>query len=109
MNNEKMPFERFRTYFLYFMAYCIIGWLYEVFLEVVVYRGGFSNRGVMFGPWLPVYGIGALIFVISLRKLKERKIPALAACSSRRTEETVNENGSTQKSTVFIFERFRKY
>ena len=44
-----------------------------------------------------------------VRKLKERKIPALAACSSRRTEETVNENGSTQKSTVFIFERFRKY
>ncbi len=63
-------------YFLYFIMYAMIGWIYEVFLEVVVYRWGFSNRGVLFGPWLPVYGIGALIFVISLRKLKERKIYA---------------------------------
>ena len=63
MNNEKMPFERFRTYFLYFMAYCIIGWLYEVFLEVVIYRWGFSNRGLLFGPYLPVYGTGALLIL----------------------------------------------
>jgi len=41
-------------YFMYFMMYAVIGWLYEVFLEVVVYRWGFSNRGVLFGPYLPV-------------------------------------------------------
>ena len=39
-------------WFLYFMMYSVIGWLYEVFLEVVVYRWGFSNRGVLFGPVL---------------------------------------------------------
>ena len=43
-------------YFLYFMMYSILGWIYEVFLEVVVYRWGFSNRGVLFGPYCTVYG-----------------------------------------------------
>ena len=37
-------------YFFYFMLYSVIGWIYEVFLEVVVYRWGFSNRGALFGP-----------------------------------------------------------
>ena len=50
-------------YVIYFMLYAMIGWIYEVFLEVVVYRWGFSNRGVLFGPWLPVYGFGALLFI----------------------------------------------
>ena len=35
-------------YFIFFMLYSVIGWIYEVFLEVVVYRWGFSNRGVFF-------------------------------------------------------------
>ena len=45
------------------MLYSIFGWCYEVFLEVVVYRWGFTNRGVLFGPYCPVYGFGALIFL----------------------------------------------
>ena len=32
-------------WFLYFMMYSVIGWLYEVFLEVVVYRWGFPTEG----------------------------------------------------------------
>ena len=43
--------KKFAEYYLYFMMYSIIGWIYEVFLEVVVYRWGFSNRGVLFGPY----------------------------------------------------------
>ena len=36
--------EKFSHYFFYFMLYSIIGWIYEVFLEVVIYRWGYSNR-----------------------------------------------------------------
>ena len=61
-------------YFICFMMYSIIGWCYEVFLEVVVYKWGFSNRGVLFGPYCPVYGFGALTFIFVLHKLKEKKI-----------------------------------
>ena len=65
--------KKFREYYLYFMMYAVIGWIYEVFLEVVVYRWGFSNRGVLFGPWLPVYGFGALAFIFTVYKLIKDK------------------------------------
>ena len=55
----------FQTWFLYFWTYCVLGWCYEVFLEVVVYRWGFSNRGFLWGPYLPVYGVGALLIAIA--------------------------------------------
>ena len=38
--------EAVQSYVLYFFFYSVLGWLYEVFLEVVVYRWGFTNRGV---------------------------------------------------------------
>ncbi len=66
----------FNKYIVYFMLYAIIGWIYEVFLEVVVYKWGFSNRGVLFGPYLPVYGFGALIFILIIYPIiKNKKYP----------------------------------
>ena len=68
--------KKVSNYILYFMMYAMIGWIYEVFLEVVVYKWGFSNRGVLFGPWLPVYGFGALIFIFLIYPLiKNKKYP----------------------------------
>ena len=61
------------NYIIYFILYAMIGWVYEVFLEVVVYRWGFSNRGVLFGPYLPVYGFGALIFIFLIYPLIKNK------------------------------------
>ena len=55
---------------IYFVLYSVIGWCYEVFLEVVVYRWGFSNRGVLLGPYCVVYGFGALILIASLAERK---------------------------------------
>lgn len=61
----KMLFTaRIQKFWLYFVMYAVFGWSYEVFLEVVIYRWGFSDRGVLFGPYCPVYGFGALIFLI---------------------------------------------
>ena len=53
-----------RQWFLCFFLCSVLGWVYEVFLEVVVYRWGFTNRGVLFGPYCPVYGVGALAFLL---------------------------------------------
>ena len=65
--------EFLQKYFIYFMLYSVIGWCYEVFLEVVIYRWGFSNRGVLFGPYCVVYGFGALLLLLTLSRLKEHK------------------------------------
>lgn len=65
MRVENKEAHKYRPwqYVLFFFAYAFIGYLYETVLEVVIYRWGFSNRGVLFGPYLPVYGVGALAFL----------------------------------------------
>jgi uncharacterized membrane protein len=60
-------------YICCFFVYCLLGWCYEVFLEVVVYKWGFSNRGVLFGPYLPIYGFGALAFIFTVYRLIKGK------------------------------------
>jgi len=55
------------------MCYACIGWIYEVFLEVVVYRWGYSDRGLLFGPYCPVYGVGALLFIFLVYPLIKNK------------------------------------
>ncbi len=65
--------KNIKKYYLIFMMYAVIGWIYEVFLEVVVYKWGFSNRGVLFGPYCPVYGVGALLFIFLIYPLIKNK------------------------------------
>jgi uncharacterized membrane protein len=65
--------DKIKCYFMYFIMYAIIGWIYEVFLEVVVYKWGFTNRGVLFGPYCPVYGFGALIFIFTMYRFIEKR------------------------------------
>ena len=71
-----MMFRKLQEYFFYFLLYSVIGWLYEVFLEVVVYQWGFSNRGALFGPYCIIYGVGALILIFSLGALQKKRIYA---------------------------------
>lgn len=59
--------------FLCFWMYALLGWIYEVFLEVVVYRWGFHNRGELFGPYLPIYGVGAMLFLLCFSRLMKKK------------------------------------
>ena len=63
--------------YLYFMMYAVVGWLYEVILEVFIYKWGFSNRGVLFGPYCPIYGVGALSFIIGLNRIIKIKSSGL--------------------------------
>lgn len=70
---KKLSFDDIKKYYLIFMMYAVFGWLYEVFLEVVVYKWGFSNRGVLFGPYCPVYGVGALLFIFIIYPLIKGK------------------------------------
>lgn len=66
--------RRAEELFIIFLLTSFAGWLYEVFLEVVVYRWGYSDRGVLTGPYCPVYGVGAAVLLLCLYPLKKRKI-----------------------------------
>ena len=50
-----------------FFTFSIIGWGWEVCLHLVK-DGVFVNRGVMHGPWLPVYGSGVSLIVVLLAR-----------------------------------------
>ena len=55
--------------YLYFVAYSVVGRCYEVFLETVVYKWGFTNRGFLYGPYCPVYGFGMLLLLFTVYRL----------------------------------------
>lgn len=60
--------EFFSRYVLMFLFFSIIGWLYEVALAFL-YGYGFVNRGFLYGPYLPLYGSGALLLILLLHPL----------------------------------------
>ncbi len=63
--NEKTRTE-LKKYFLYFMVYSVIGWIYEEFLEIFIYGRGITDRGILIGPYCPVYGVGTLLFLFTV-------------------------------------------
>ena len=58
---------------IYFFIYSFLGWALEVIFAMYVERT-FVNRGFLFGPICPIYGIGALILIGSLRNVKGNRI-----------------------------------
>ncbi|WP_026520841.1 putative ABC transporter permease [Butyrivibrio sp. VCB2001] len=74
MKNRKISLDVIRNYIEYFLIYCFGGWLYEsIWCDVIYHRRGFLNRGTLFGPWLPIYGIGFFIIlgIFTLLKIKK--------------------------------------
>ncbi|MBR2678776.1 MAG: putative ABC transporter permease [Bacilli bacterium] len=70
----KKILNKFSDYYIIFCVYALIGWLYEVFwMWFVVPPYHFTNRGVLFGPFLPIYGFGLLILLVMLHKFMQKK------------------------------------
>lgn len=61
------------TYVLFFFTFSIMGWIWEVALHFVQ-TGEFVKRGVLYGPWLPIYGSGGVLVLILLRKVFKNPI-----------------------------------
>lgn len=47
---------------LFFFIYCFLGWIWET-VYVSAKSGKFENRGFMNGPFLPIYGSGAIVIL----------------------------------------------
>lgn len=55
---------------LMFFIFSFVGWLWEVSLHLIS-DGIFVNRGVLHGPWLPIYGFGGILILIVLKRFRE--------------------------------------
>ncbi len=64
--------------FLVFLIGCLCGWIYE---EIFYYftEGLLRNRGILYGPWLPIYGIGA-IAIYAMKPLKKHPVLLFLLC-----------------------------
>lgn len=77
-------FNALRTYSVWdiiamFFAFSFVGWTWEVMIHIVN-DGEFVNRGTLHGPWLPIYGAGAILILLVLKRFRDR--PPLEALSA---------------------------
>ena len=56
-----------KTLFLLFIIYSFIGWIIEM-LVVAMQVGRFTSRGFLIGPYLPIFGVGAVLITLFLSK-----------------------------------------
>ena len=54
-----------------FFIFSNFGWTWEL-LYYYLMKGKLINRGVLHGPWLPIYGFGGLIVLMLLTRLRKR-------------------------------------
>lgn len=67
-----------RSYSLYsiilmFFIFSMTGWTWEVLLHLIN-NGTFVNRGVLHGPWLPIYGSGGILILTILYRYRGKPI-----------------------------------
>ena len=54
-----------------FFFISLLGWIWEVSLHIIQ-DGVFVNRGTMHGPWLPIYGSGAVLVLLLLARFRKK-------------------------------------
>lgn len=72
MKSRKYAYLLNTCLFLFFTA-AAAGFLWEVLLSFFE-KKQFVNRGFFYGPWLPVYGAGAVLLYLFLHKKKNRPL-----------------------------------
>lgn len=67
------PKYNIKNYILFFFTFSFIGWIWEVLL-FLFNTGKFTNRGVLLGPYLPIYGSGGIAILLLLKKFYKKPI-----------------------------------
>ena len=58
--------ELIETGFLSFFVFSFLGWVWESVIYELIDKHRIVNRGFMYGPYIPIYGTGALIDLLIL-------------------------------------------
>lgn len=72
-SKEKSLFNKTFYYTIIFFVGSFIGYLYEVIFYLLDDHK-LVNRGFLYGPYLPVYGFGAILLIVTLRKFKKHPL-----------------------------------
>lgn len=66
--------------FLIFLTGCLVGWIYEEIFYWVT-EGMLRNRGILYGPWLPIYGVGAMA-IYAMKPVKKQPVLLFLLCAA---------------------------
>lgn len=69
MQGKNAVTDRLCYLFAVFLTGCLVGWIYEEIFYWIT-EGLLRNRGILYGPWLPIYGVGALA-IYAMKPLKK--------------------------------------
>lgn len=64
----------FSNYVIVFFISSLIGWIYETILGFFQFGTLVSKQCILIGPFIPVYGFGAILFMYVFSKIKNFKI-----------------------------------
>lgn len=78
MESVERRADRLCYLFLVFLTGCLVGWVYEEIFYWIT-EGMLRNRGILYGPWLPIYGIGAL-GIYAMKPAKESPVLLFVLC-----------------------------
>ena len=65
-----MRYYAVSQWLIFFFIYCFLGWIWEC-CYVSVRKHKWVNRGFLHGPFLPIYGSGAIVILISTIAVKD--------------------------------------
>ena len=69
--------------YMYFICASVIGWIYEVLIVMFENHNGFQNRGMLIGPYLPIYGFGMWILMITVNPIRKVEFKKISLKSKR--------------------------
>ena len=61
------PIYNFENLALMFFIFVITGWIWEVIYTAATERV-IAKRGMLHGPWLPIYGVGGILIILFLSR-----------------------------------------
>jgi len=73
INQAYMQDYNIETLIIIFFSSSFIGWIWEV-INMFAEEGILVNRGILIGPYLPIYGCGCLLILLIFLKTKLKKI-----------------------------------
>ena len=53
--------------FLMFLTFSVCGWVFEEVISVM-HNGCLTDRGILYGPYCPIYGAGGLLIILATRR-----------------------------------------